>query len=832
MRTRQGTLLAGVALLALVVGATLWLLGDGRDEARQRLASPDAGAAGHAMDLAPTPARDAVVAPIEPPAIDAADAATPAIDLHVRLVAPDRSPVVGATVTLHSARERAWDDSPPLVTAHSDDDGRIVLTLDEVPPEGVGVVARADGFGSVASGGRGSVDWGHDEFEWTMPWAATVHGVVRDADDGAPLAHAVVSTSEGGPEVEADVQGRFALEGLLAEYDLAIVAREADHAPGSRSVRLAPGDNEVDLELRRGVRVDVEVVERDGGSPVPGAELRRSVRRPPFARADAAGRWAFRIATDELQTLVVTSDGFVPLRWSWDGHDATSDRTVRIPLQRSAWIDVSVTEVDGTPLPDAVAYAEFSGAPGFHDRVPLSPEWHAASGLPGHADDLELDFDGGCDAAGAAALPVIAGQEYRVASSCDGYVPGRSDPLVVPAPGAHARVTLVLPRAGSLVGRVFVNDEPAGTSRRLEARGPDGIPVGHAWLRADGSYSLERLPAGEVRLRVLEGPTGRTLGEDTVMVEAGVELEHDVRIEYVVAAIAGRVTFTDGTPAAGVHVRATTADAEPRWVGRTETDDDGRYTLEVEPDGVFDVLADSVANSEPRRATAGERDVDLVLPLLGTLRVRVVDAETGRPVVAGTGSGEPWAWWRDPSMPWALPLARPALDRDGEAELELPVGPVEFTVALDDAGYEPRTLSASVPQRWDGPPLLIALSRGHEVALRMVDAATGEPGLIMEHVVYLVPEADRQLVREAADGEANQNFGGGDGIRVRVDDPRLRGRWLLRGEDGLRRQRGLAPGRWALVIIPDDVRLEPDAIDVPAADGAPIEIRFTLPDEG
>ncbi len=120
-----------------------------------------------------------------------------------------------------------------------------------------------------------------------------VHGTVVDAD-GKPIAHARVGALEPGwlrtrssdPAlgrelldrwVDADASGRFLLQGLDPRQPAPLAAWAPGYAPVAWRARLEEfrddPDVSIQIRLRRGGYLDVDLVESDGTTPVPGAIL-------------------------------------------------------------------------------------------------------------------------------------------------------------------------------------------------------------------------------------------------------------------------------------------------------------------------------------------------------------------------------------------------------------------------------------------------------------------------------------------------------------------------------------------------------------------------------
>jgi len=169
---------------------------------------------------------------------------------------------------------------------------------------------------------------------------------------------------------------------------------------------------------------------------------------------------------------------------------------------------------------------------------------------------------------------------------------------------------------------------------------------------ADGSFSIGGLPAGSYNLRVLPGRAGGTAAKvrlpappwDRVELKPGEARKDAVLVvealtaEELVASlrITGRVVDSKGQPVDDVEVTTYGGDGPLRnaWTRR-----DGLFELTGLPAGTYKLKAQERAAKHGAIARvedveAGTEGLEIVLPALGALEGRVVDAETGNPVVA------------------------------------------------------------------------------------------------------------------------------------------------------------------------------------------------------
>jgi uncharacterized protein YfaS (alpha-2-macroglobulin family) len=192
-------------------------------------------------------------------------------------------PVPGAVVTLTDAY------GTQVGRARTDAAGRFGLA--DVPAGRSVVVAHHPGFrpGAAAVSGAGAV-------ELALEPLAVVHGTVRDAESGHPVAAATLVAVDAAGEVVArtisDPDGRYLLEGVGEGGPLTVVASAPGVPPAAVATR-EPGAA-VDLSLRTLGTLTGTV--RGPAGPVAGLALQlvdAGGRTLATATTDEAGRYAF-----------------------------------------------------------------------------------------------------------------------------------------------------------------------------------------------------------------------------------------------------------------------------------------------------------------------------------------------------------------------------------------------------------------------------------------------------------------------------------------------------------------------------------------------------------
>ncbi len=288
----------------------------------------------------------------------------------------------------------------------------------------------------------------------------------------------------------------------------------------------------------------------------------------------------------------------------------------------------------------------------------------------------------------------------------------------------------------------------------------------------------------------------------------GAEAEDNERPEKV---ITGYVVEINGDPVEGARVEARrTRRAAATSVARTDVNgrfgitglDQPRYMLVVSADGFI---------GKTTIASAGARDVEVVLDRYGTIEGTVFDKETGEPieefmVAARRLAGE--------TLPDAWPEWMVTLDYRRVSE-------PEGRYAIEDL----RALRLIVVVRADGyaPAHLVVSRSGGEERLTGIDFHLQPGGAVIEGMVL-------NEAREAIPGaelkwaHPSWPFGPqGMGRHARLRQPFSAG---YSGGDGAFRLSGLPPGEYTLIA--DHPEYTPVEIDVQAAEGPSHLYRLVL----
>jgi hypothetical protein len=810
---RIGAWIGVFVLLAGVWGVWRWL-GDARPvdaphAARIEQVAPDRDAARLAEvaeDVAP---REAATGDVERPDVQAtaSEAApeAPEFACVVRVVDVLDAPIEGARVWIPKS-----DEIQEQVT---DAQGRCTLRGDINAFMMVEVAVEAEGYFH----GAGMLV-GQPEHVVQLRRAAQASGRVLDSATRAPVANARVASKQAGGDVEADsattdASGRF--EGLaVPESATFLVAVEARGylSTGVRAMTIAgdPADPAAALELLLDPAQPgfFRVVDSEDGQPLRGAKV--NIARST-SETDAEGRVHFDSAlrpTDLVHWATVSAEDHCTATYELQG-SGTSDAPVVIRLPRACRVEGVVRAAAGTDLPRCLISVHVDGELAKESmrsgRLPDGPD---SADWPDNArwnqGSLRTTFDprvsGRIEIAGVPpGLPGLRLSLFNEAGTLSSRRIGPMGPS-----GSTLSFDWVLEPAGTagLTGRVLLNGEPHGGSVRVERDGIERVTT----TGEDGVYVLEKLSAGVVELRCeLQGGNTRwgDLGVQTSTVELtqGEVAQRDIDFQFAVSTIRGTLGDAGGAPQAGVRLEAASASNEVRaWC---ETRPDGSWSFQVPHDEtLYRLTCRRPLREHGIEVPAGTEGLALHLLAQGRLRFRALDAVTGEPltsvVLAKSVAGN-----------LAQPIGGPnwpEMEASGWCEKELTAGPIELAAFTHDGVHRADRRSLDIPT--EGVcEVEFRLGPAVSVELRL---APGGGALPERHVLQLLPEAEWEFsTATLGPGYPSVSFEELPFDPTRQRDIRLwPGRGVLVGS--------LAPGRYRFKVFPDDVRIEPEWIDVPA----------------
>jgi hypothetical protein len=492
---------------------------------------------------------------------------------------------------------------------------------------------------------------------------------------GNPAAGVSVRYSVRGPRriglpATTDANGDYVLDGVPPgdqTFDFVkqgfVTKRKSAEVAAGKEVR-------IDVDLDRGREIRGRVGER-GGQAVATARITAATPSSPYAASvttDADGQFTLSGLEDGRYSITARKNGFVAA--TVDDVDAASGRPVTLTLERGGTI---VGRVVGVPEAEM----------GF---VRVSASGHNA----------------------AASEQVDAGGNFTLNGIPDGnvtitaYKPGppmrQSAPKTVEVINGSAPPVEIDFSAGITVrGRVTRNGLGAnGGSVNFVPRGRTATRVQLGMIAADGSYEVGGLEPGDydVRVNVNGG------GNDSVPYSVVGNATFDIDLKG--ATVRGTVVdAATGVPLADVQISASSGSPQLRAWSSANSDGDGRFVLDMLPDGTFNVRAnrEHYAPATQTLTVSGGSAPPLELRLTRGLEavLRIVDATTGAPLdgsvtlidvqqkkVAGTGSGR---------------------SEDGATHVWAAAG--SYRAQVHANGYVPQTLDVTVP----GPEVRVAMTR-------------------------------------------------------------------------------------------------------------------------
>ncbi|MEW6073999.1 MAG: carboxypeptidase-like regulatory domain-containing protein [Planctomycetota bacterium] len=855
MRARDSLLALTIAALA---GAVLFLLlvlapaelGPATVEAAAPARPPAADAppmGGDAGGPANPGAGEAEAAPRAVARVEVPDGREPpdtgefaADALYGRVADKAKNGIPGAAVHLLQERPGAATTWNLLELRTTDEDGRFRFTgREEFRRQRL--LVTAEGFlpawESRICGRDGTIE---------LKPATRIAGRVLDAATSAPLAGVELRVEAAAVEegevllarrVVSDEQGRYALEPVRTEGQQRITARRPLHKDEAVEVQIAPGRTEgYDLRLRAQPTLFLEFCDLATGTLLAGMEIEVDGLGP--RATDAGGRievallprsWrggrglSFSAAAPgwcrTQATVALLGDALPPL--------------VRVPLSRGGVVRGRVSLPGGGGIEGArVSLTSPRGRPLFGPG-PAGPGAPSAPTLPGLPPEMSL-ADGASmtrtDASGDFRLEGLVRRPGPVTlrASHPSYRTGQREDVAVPAPGEEVVADLELERGAIVQGTVRVNGAPAarGLSWRSEQDRGDGQSNDR------GAYRLNGIPPGKLRLSVFEEEgawySNQREEEDQLWIEANAVVDHDVERFTTRSVISGTVREAVGEPIAGVEVYAAGEDDVGGYSGGSDTSaEDGSFALELPPlaGRLFYVWAQKGSRqaSVPDVA-AGTTGLEIVLPELGRLGLRVLDEATRDPLASYQ------VHWRTSSP---SPEGYESLQTGGRGAApgpggifvaELPLGTVDLLVDAIGEGWASVALPGRRVDRSDPPPVEeVVLPRGTKVLLRFLPAA-GEANAGMPR-----PLQHGQL---ALAGEGEKPGEGDRAKNLFLNAAAMRGRAIYPGRGGTAELRAVEPGRYRFEGVPEGIELEPREILVPAAPEASFEIRWRMLESG
>lgn len=680
-------------------------------------------------------------------------------------------PVAGARVRASGGLPFEEEDVTLYADATTGADGS--FTIPNAPGRGV-VTARAKGYAPAT---QTSFQERLTTAKLTLRSGGTVQGTVLDAG-GKPVEGAIVVSDA--LAAKTDASGAYRITGMPAGSQ-AVEAFWKDFAARKDSLRVKKGETaEVPLRLARSATVTGTVIDEKTRRPISGARVSSAaggfvfrgaepVRR---ARTDAKGKFrliglrprAYAIRAGKADYLPVTMPGVVA--------GASTPGTVAIALQKSASITGKVTDEAGAPVAGArVRIARESGMRAIMRAGPA-----AFLGRSG----VMTGPDGTFRVRGLAAQ-----KNLTLEAAKSNYVTAKRHGVTLSAGQAVKDVALVLKRGLEARGRVAdTAGQPIGGAEiRLSQaeRGGGGFMIRmggmdrdkpDATSGADGSFRVAGLEAGEYALAVTrEGYAPKRVPSAAVL-DPGPN-QWPVIVLAAGVPIAGVVRSSKGEAIVGAEVFGFGEGAGSR---NSRTDPEGRFRLEgfgSERPVMLNVRADGYASLQ-KRVTPSAEEVVFVLKTSGTIRGRVEDASTKRPVTDFTASYTEGQGAFAAGMRFVMGGSqsdKAFQSSDGSFELA-DVPPGKWSVRATSPGYRPMEVSGiEVGEGETKEGVVVSLKKGGTVSGRVLDPRRGT-GVPNASVDWLEGSDSLGQGRMAA---MNARFGDGGGTAVTTDaDGRFR----------------------------------------------------------
>lgn len=550
------------------------------------------------------------------------------------------------------------------------DDGTFVLK--HVQPGVFELRVTAPGYvsGSVADL---SVDEGKalTGVEVKLDRGARITGHVTGAGSivGGVRVHAGGRNSRGTPNAVSDANGDYTLDGVAAG-EVTVEFNKEGFVAKRKTIEVEAGkDVRLDADLDRGRELHGRVADKSGQA-VGGARVSTSTPGTPYGNSvttDDSGQFTLSGLEDGHYRVTAQKNGYVSA--TLDDVDAAAGQPLTLTLDRGATLTGRVT---GLPAEE------------------LTMVHIAATSQHGSSSAQ-------ADASGNFTLTGIADGRVTVTGYRQGIPPRQSAPKTVDVMNGSAPPVEIDFSAGITIrGRVTLNGMPASNGTVMfmpKARSSGRVTQG--MIAGDGQYEVTGAEPGDYDVRVNTAGSFNDAVPYTVSSSAVFDI--DIRGSSLRGVV---LDAASGAPLPDVRVFLTPTGPTQHSGRSAVTDSNGRFVLDVLPDGSYVVRADRehyAPASQPVTVSAGGvAPVELRMNRGSELAVRILDATTGAPldgmvmlldeqhkfVTSGNGLGEDGA-----THVWA--------------------SPGRFTARVHANGYVDESVDASIP----GPELRVPLSR-------------------------------------------------------------------------------------------------------------------------
>ncbi len=646
----------------------------------------------------------------------------PAEKVSGRIADDEGKAVAGAHVRIVSSDPFSDQDADSLGEATTGPDGTFVIL--EAPAGARAITVRASGY--VASS-QIQVD-PRPDLRVTLKRGGTIRGVVLDAG-GKPAAGALVISED--EAARTDAQGAFRVTGVEAGVRSVQAYFQDDFAVRKDNVRVRRAqETEVPLRLAKAAAIAGTVVDETTRKPVSGARVgassggfvfgRRRVERS--ARTDPQGRFRLNGLAPRAYAVTATREGFLTTSINGIAAALAAPGAVHIAVARAASISGKVVDENAQPV--AGARVAIAGEVSLRTMARRGPR--AALGRGGALTGPDGSFR---------IRNLAAARNLEVEAGKPGYATERQSGVTLKTGEAVANLKLVVKKGLQALGNIVdASGQPvAGAEIRVAIRetGGGGFGGGGRQIRlmgldaskpdatssANGSFVVRGLQVGEYTASVSRDGYARRNAQGLAVQATGDNVWPAIALQNGVS-IGGVVRDTLTQPIAGAQIFGIALGEGMR-----------PQILTSGPDGRFRV--DGLASQKPillnigapgfaaqqRTVTPPVEDLVVVLKTAGTVRGRVEDGETKRPITdftiartgprgggggggfaiqAATGQGGEKAFQSD----------------DGSFELpDVPAG--KWTVRASAAGYRNgETSGVDVAEGETKEGVVISLRRG------------------------------------------------------------------------------------------------------------------------
>jgi protocatechuate 3,4-dioxygenase beta subunit len=654
----------------------------------------------------------------------------PSAPLSGRVVDESGKPVAGARVLVIGSDSLAENEARVLVETRTQADGSFSA------PE------ASDGTRVLYVQAAGFVPLTHIQIERKpeerviLRTGGTIRGTIVDSA-GKPVAGVIVTADE--VAAESDAAGRYEITGVAPGSREVRAVWKEEFAARRENVRVKKGEAvDTPLKLVRAATVTGTVLEEGTRRPVPGARVsafasagapfgRRRAER--IGRADTRGRYRVGGLASRPYTIEAARDGYLTSSLQHVAAGIQSAGSANLALRKAASVAGRTVDENGQPV--AGARVRVTQELGLRRMMMRGPAAAVASFLNTGALT-------GPD--GAFRLRNLTpARNLEIEAARTGYATARRPGVTLKPGDAVKEVSLVLRKGLEARGRVLdTKGQPvAGAQVRvaLHESGARAIRVQMRMLgmdrekpdaitAADGGFLVKGLEEGDYTASVARDGFSRKAVPGLPVKAAGENLWPPISLSPGIA-LAGLVRDSAGQPIAGAQILGIDPGAGTRPMD-TMSGSDGRFRLEglaADRPLMLNVTAEGYAAVQ-KNATPPAEDVSIVLKSAGTIRGRVEDADTKKPVTdfsIGRTGPQGGGFFNVQVM-----MGRGGGDKafqsdDGSFEVS-DVPPGKWTVRATAAGYKPATIAGvEVPEGGARDGVVIPMKRGGTLAGRVID---------------------------------------------------------------------------------------------------------------